>query len=99
LSNLTSPFKIRSHIFFLIACSTSEERYDFSSPARNTASFKEGGDRVCVQLEGKMLEMTSVIVRKEDEDIIDQLPKQTRENYFLVESAEIVDTQETLEDS
>ena len=63
------------------------------------ASIKEGGDRVCVQLEGKMLEMISVIVRKEEDDIIDEMPKQTRENYFLVESAEIVDTQEALEDS
>ena len=63
------------------------------------ASIKEGGNRVCVQLEGKMLEMMSVIIRKEDEDIIDQLPKQTRKNYFFVESAEIVDTQEALEDS
>jgi hypothetical protein len=67
--------------------------------SEHEASFKEGGDRVCVKLEGKMLEMTSVIVRKVDEDIIDQLPKQAREDYFWVESAEIVDTQEALEGS
>jgi hypothetical protein len=66
--------------------------------SEHETSFKEGGDRVCVQLEGKMLEMTSVIVRKVDEDIIDQLPKQTREDYFLVESVEIVDTREALEE-
>jgi hypothetical protein len=67
--------------------------------SEHEASFKEGGDRVSVKLEGKMLEMTSVIVRKVDEDIIDQLPNQARYNYFLVESAEIVDTQDALTDS
>jgi hypothetical protein len=43
--------------------------------------------------------MTSVIVRKVDEDIIDQLPNQARDNYFLVESAEIVDAEASLNDS
>jgi hypothetical protein len=67
--------------------------------SEHKASFKEGGDRVCVKLEGKMLEMTSVIVRKADEDILDQLPNQARDDYFLVESAEIVDAQAALNDS
>jgi hypothetical protein len=67
--------------------------------SEHKASFKDGGDRVCVKLEGKMLEMTSVIVRKVDEDIIDQLPNQARDNYFLVESAEIVDAEASLNDS
>jgi hypothetical protein len=62
-------------------------------------SFKEGGDRVCVKLEGKLLEMASVIVREVGEDIIDQLPNRARGNYFLVESAEIVDAQDALDDS
>ena len=67
--------------------------------SEHEASFKEGGDRVSVHLEGQMLELTSVIVRKVDEDITDQLPKHSREDYFLVESVEIVDTQEVLEGS
>ena len=67
--------------------------------SEHEASFKDGGDRVSVYLEGHMLELTSVIVRKVDEDITDKLPKHSRENYFLVESVEIVDTQEAIEGS
>jgi hypothetical protein len=56
-----------------------------------------GGDRVAVRLEGVTLEMTAAIVRQADEDIMDQLPKQARSNYFLVESVEMVEAQAELE--
>jgi len=56
-----------------------------------------GGDRVAVRLEGVTLEMTAAVVRQADEDIMDQLPKQARSNYFLVESVEMVEAQAELE--
>ena len=56
-----------------------------------------GGDRVAVRLEGVTLEMTAAIVRQAGEDIMDQLPKQARRNYFLVESVEMVEAQAELE--
>ncbi len=56
-----------------------------------------GGDRVAVRLEGVTLEMTAAIVRQAGEDIMDQLPKQARSNYFLVESVEMVEAQAELE--
>jgi hypothetical protein len=56
-----------------------------------------GGDRVAVRLEGVTLEMTAAVVRQADEDIMDQLPKQARSNYFLVESIEMVEAQAELE--
>ena len=44
--------------------------------AQHKASIHQGGDRVCVKLEGEVLKLTSAIVREMDENIIDQLPPQ-----------------------
>ena len=57
---------------------------------------KQRGEQVCVKLEGKVLKLTSAIVRGANEDILDRLPPQMRHEYYLVESAEIVDTQTAL---
>jgi hypothetical protein len=62
-------------------------------------SIRQGGDRVCVRLDGAVLEMTAAVVRAADEDIMDDLPRQARTNFFYVESAEIVDAQSALEGS
>ena len=62
-------------------------------------SLQEGGDRVCVRLEGATLEMTAAIVPKVNEDIIDELPSHAFSDYVLVELAEIVDAQTALEGS
>jgi hypothetical protein len=43
--------------------------------------------------------MTAAVVRAADEDIMDDLPRQARTNFFYVESAEIVDAQSALEGS
>jgi hypothetical protein len=59
----------------------------------------KGIDRVTVYLEGVRLEMTAVIAREADEDMLDRLPQQQRSDYFLVEYAEIVDAQAALEGS
>jgi hypothetical protein len=62
-------------------------------------SIRQGGDRVCVRLDGAVLEMTAAVVREADEDIMGKLPRQARSNDFYVESAEIVDAQSALEGS
>jgi hypothetical protein len=67
--------------------------------AQHNASIHQGGDRVCVKLEGEMLKLTSVIVREMDENIIDQMPPQVHHDYFFVESAELIDAKEALEGS
>ncbi len=59
-------------------------------------SIQQGGDRVCVGLEGEVLRLTSAIVREINEDITDKLPPQVHHEYFLVESAKIVASQEAL---
>lgn len=59
-------------------------------------SLKEGGDRVCVKLQGIALEMTEAIIRGTDEDILGQLPTELREGYYLVQSADIVDARTAL---
>jgi alkanesulfonate monooxygenase SsuD/methylene tetrahydromethanopterin reductase-like flavin-dependent oxidoreductase (luciferase family) len=56
-----------------------------------------GGDRVAVRLEGVKLEMSAAIVRQAEEDIMERLPKQSRSNYFLVESVEMVEAKAELE--
>ena len=65
--------------------------------SEHTRSLQQGGDRVCVKLEGAKLEMTAAMVRVANEDIMNQLPRQARSNYFLVESAKIVEAQTALE--
>lgn len=62
-------------------------------------SIRQGGDRVCVKLDGAVIEMTAAVIRAADEDIMGQLPRQARANYFYVEYAEIVDAQSALEGS
>lgn len=62
-------------------------------------SFGRNGDRVAVILEGVKLEMTEAIVRDADEDMLERLPKGPKENYFLVESVEIIDAIAALEGS
>jgi hypothetical protein len=67
--------------------------------AESNNSTGKGIDRVAVYLEGVKLELTAAIVRKADEDILDRLPQPSRSNYFLVEYAEMVDAQATLDGS
>ena len=62
-------------------------------------SIRQGGDRVCVKLDGAVIEMTAAVVRAVDEDILGKLPRQARSNFFYVEYAEIVDAQSALEGS
>ena len=62
-------------------------------------SIRQGGDRVCVKLDGAVIEMTAAVIRVADEDIMGQLPRQARTNYFYVEYAEIIDAQSALEGS
>jgi len=59
----------------------------------------QGGNRVAVKLEGVKLEMTAAVVRQAGKDMMDRLPKQTRSNYFLVKSVEMVDAKAELEGS
>lgn len=54
---------------------------------------------MAVRLEGVKLEMTAAVVRQAGKDMIDRLPKQTRRNYFLVRSVEMVDAKAELEGS
>jgi len=54
-------------------------------------SLQQGGESVCVRIQGVALEMAEAIIRGSDEDILDQLPSQLREDYYLVQSADIVD--------
>lgn len=65
--------------------------------AQHKASIHQGGDRVCVKLEGEVLKLTSAIVREMNENIIDRLPPQVHHEYFFVESAELIDAKEALE--
>ena len=57
-------------------------------------SLRQGGDRVCVQLRGELLELESASV--EDQDITGQLPRQIVHEYYLVEAAELVDARSAL---
>ena len=59
--------------------------------------LKQANGRVCVKLEGEIIKLTSAKVRKANEDITDQLPPQVKHNYYLVESAEIIDAKTALE--
>lgn len=57
-------------------------------------SLRQGGERVCVQLRGDLLELTSATV--EDQDITSQLPPQMMHEYYLVQSAQLVDARSAL---
>ncbi|UCF06395.1 MAG: hypothetical protein JSV33_05020 [bacterium] len=61
------------------------------------ASIHNGGDRVCVKLEGEVLRLTSVLVRELNKDITHELPPQVHHDYFLVTSAELHGFKEILE--
>ena len=58
-----------------------------------------GGDRLALILEGVKLEMTAAIARNADQDMLNRLPIQSRSNYFLVESVEMVDAMTAIEGS
>jgi hypothetical protein len=57
-------------------------------------SIKQGGDRVCVKLTGEVLKFVSASVQ--DQDITAELPPQIKKDYYLVKSAEIVETKAAL---
>ena len=65
--------------------------------AKHRESINEGGGLVCVKLEGEVVRLTSAIVREMNENIIDKLPPQVHRDYFFVESAKLIDSQEALE--
>jgi len=67
--------------------------------SQHEKNLKSDGDRIFVKLEGEALVMTSVIMRKFNKDVMDQLPSQMRRGYYLVKSAEIVETMIVFEDS
>jgi hypothetical protein len=62
-------------------------------------SHRGDGDRVAVVLEGVKLKMTAAIDRDRDDNMLNRLPKDYRENYFLVESVKIIDEMIALEKS
>ena len=55
------------------------------------ASLQNGGDRVCVRVEGAVLELESVRLRADGTDITSQSPFK-RLDYYLVTFAERVDS-------
>lgn len=59
------------------------------------ASLQSGGDRVCVRVEGAVLELESVRLREDGTDITSQTPFK-RFDYFLVTFAERVDSADAL---
>jgi hypothetical protein len=64
--------------------------------AQHKASIYEGGDRVCIELDGELLKLTSAIVREVGENIIGVMPPQVHHDYFFVESAKLIDAEEAL---
>ena len=61
-------------------------------------NFRNGGDRIFVKLEGEALEMTSIINRKWNSDVMDQFPARMRHGYYLVKSAEIIEARIVFEE-
>lgn len=61
------------------------------------ASIQQDGGRVCVRLEGEVLMLTSATVRELNKDITNELPPQVHHEYFLVKSAELLDSKKVLE--
>lgn len=66
--------------------------------SQHEKTLERGGDRIFVKLEGETLEMTSVIMRKYNRNVMDQFPSQMRHGYYLVRSAEIVEATIVFED-
>jgi hypothetical protein len=64
--------------------------------AEHQTSVQPGGTRACVRLEGEVLKLTSAVVRDANQDITDKLPPQMHHEYFLVQSAENIDSREAL---
>ncbi|NIO28661.1 MAG: hypothetical protein GTO29_08920 [Candidatus Latescibacteria bacterium] len=64
--------------------------------ALHKKSLEPDGKRVCVRLEGEVLKLKSAIVRQLNEDITSQLPPQVHHDYYLVESAEVIEFQEAI---
>jgi hypothetical protein len=67
--------------------------------SQHEKNLHNGGDRICVKLEGEILEMTNAFLRKNKRNITRQLPSQMRRDYFLVQSADIIESDIVLEDS
>ncbi|MCP3914767.1 MAG: hypothetical protein GY711_04305 [bacterium] len=63
--------------------------------AAHEESLRSGGDRVCVKLDGDVLQLASATAA--DQDITGQLPPQLMHDYFLVQSAKIVDAKSALD--
>jgi hypothetical protein len=59
--------------------------------AEHARNLESGSDNVCLKMEGAELEMTAAIIPRENMDIMDDLPPQARRDYYLVQSADIVD--------
>ena len=60
------------------------------------AHFGASGDRVCVRLQGGFLEMTAAKDPETETDFLAQLPAQLPREYYLVESAEMVEATSAL---
>ncbi len=54
-------------------------------------NLRNDGDRIFVELEGEVLKNTSVIMRKVNGDVTDQIPSNMRRGYYLVKSAKIIE--------
>ena len=67
--------------------------------SQHEKNLHNGGDRICVKLEGEILEMTNAFLRENKRNITRQLPSQMRHDYFLVKSADIIESDIVLEDS
>lgn len=65
--------------------------------ALHKKNIDEGGDQVCVKLEGEVLQLRSVIVRELNQDITGDLPPQVHRDYYYVTSAEIIGGKDALE--
>jgi hypothetical protein len=65
--------------------------------ALHKKNINEGGDQVCVRLEGEVLRLKSVIVRELNQDITHELPPQVHRDYYYVTSAEIIGGKDALE--
>jgi hypothetical protein len=60
------------------------------------AGIQQGGNNTCVRLEGEVLKLGSAIVRKNGQDITNELPRQMHHDYYFVKSTEMVDAEQAL---
>ena len=59
--------------------------------SQHERNFANDGDRIFVKLSGEVLKLTRAVIREVDGDVTDQLPSQMRHDYYLVDSAEIIE--------